>query len=299
VAVRIGLPGFGENAIPGADGKVYPLKSAEDYWLKAVANIAFDETPVPDVSATDAKLMDLPDFAKRYQGSLKAQEWPKVQYVLARGGRFEEYNAGFVGTDAKYPNVARVVNFYFENAATARNSTSGEVFAGTGGWYPEALHNGTPLDKAYPAAEWPFRIASYKPKFRSIALLASTTIMRDLGKTNFIEMNTADAARLGLKNGDKVKVSNPTGASATGTLLVRDGVAPNTLGIAFGYGHWEYGARSYSVGDKVIPADPAVGTGVAVNGLGLMDTTVPLYGFADPATGIPARNGGRFKVEKV
>lgn len=300
VAVRLGLPGFGENAIPGADGKLFPLQSAEDFWLKGVANIAFDDTPVPDLSAEEAALQGLESINGPWKGALKPDEWPKVNYVLARGGRFENAAQGFTGTDHKYALVKKPLTIYHEAAALARNSLTGEFFPGTAAWMPETLADGTPLDKAFPAEAWPFRVASHKDKFRGVSMLANAPVLRDLSPTNYVEMNPADAAGLGLKDGDKVKVISATGAEATGTLQVRPGVGLGVLGIAFGYGHWQYGARGYQVGEKSVAAEADRGAGIAVNSLSLLDPTYKTpYGLSDPAIGTGSRNGGRFKVVRA
>ncbi len=55
VAKKMGLPGFGENAIADLEGNRYPLHRTEDYFLRAAANIAFaGEKPAPDASEQDS-----------------------------------------------------------------------------------------------------------------------------------------------------------------------------------------------------------------------------------------------------
>ncbi|NHW60166.1 hypothetical protein HA378_33900, partial [Escherichia coli] len=41
VAKALDLPGFGEKAIEDMDGNFYPINSAEDYYLRVAANMAF------------------------------------------------------------------------------------------------------------------------------------------------------------------------------------------------------------------------------------------------------------------
>ena len=85
----LGLKGFGPNAFPGG----YSLDRAEDFYLKIVANIAFDEEPVPDASPEELELFtrsrrialgDRYDEAA-WKAAVKPEEWPKVVYVLNRG----------------------------------------------------------------------------------------------------------------------------------------------------------------------------------------------------------------------
>ncbi|MFC7044679.1 molybdopterin-dependent oxidoreductase [Halobacteriaceae archaeon GCM10025711] len=122
------FPGVGENAIEDADGNLWPLHQAEDFYLKMVANLAYatntlpgldeegdvddltlppgmspedfpyEEGPVPDASdeelqifrqAHEKGLGESFDL-DRWKQAVKAEEWRKVVTVLNRGGRFEE-----------------------------------------------------------------------------------------------------------------------------------------------------------------------------------------------------------------
>ncbi|MFW5921788.1 MAG: molybdopterin-dependent oxidoreductase [Halodesulfurarchaeum sp.] len=121
------MPGIGEDAIVDAEGETWPLHDAEDFYLKMVANLAFqtktldpdldsiDETrslppgldresfpyeegPVPDADDDELQafktahrngLGDFFDY-EEWKGKVKPEEWRKVVTVLNRGGRFEE-----------------------------------------------------------------------------------------------------------------------------------------------------------------------------------------------------------------
>ncbi len=122
------LPGVGEKSIPDADGNLWPLHQAEDFYLKLVANIAFATKSFPDYDADeddnglsfppgmgpedldgqegpvpDASDQELEIFRKahekglgthfdieRWKAAVADDEWRKVVTVLNRGGRFEE-----------------------------------------------------------------------------------------------------------------------------------------------------------------------------------------------------------------
>lgn len=62
----------------------------------------------------------------------------------------------------------------------------------------------------------------------------------DLVEDDVIQLNPADAARLGIQEGDRVQVS-----SVIGSLIVRarlwEGVQPGTAAKCYGQGHWAYG----------------------------------------------------------
>ncbi|HWI65218.1 MAG TPA: molybdopterin-dependent oxidoreductase [Symbiobacteriaceae bacterium] len=65
--------------------------------------------------------------------------------------------------------------------------------------------------------------------------------LSELRHDNPILMNPVDAAKRGLKNGDKVKVTSKTNSKVF-TLKVTEGVRPGCVAGGWGPGHWEYGA---------------------------------------------------------
>lgn len=298
VAKKIGVPGFGDQAIPGADKKLFPLNSPEDFFLRGVANIAYDVEPVPNISQEELKLQELDAAAESWKGSLSTEEWPKALYVMARGGRFEDSRKAFIGDNHKYGYMG-CFNVYIETMATAKHSYTGKPFSGTLVYNEEAFADGTLLTEKYPEKEWPFKGVSYKAKFRSVSML-SNTLLRDLNMTNSIEINPEDASALKLKNGDQVKLISATGGEAVGKLLVRPGVARGTVAVAYGYGHWEYGSRAHQVGDKKTGGNTSIASGVLLSGISLVDPTVKgVFGFSEMSTGGTSRNGGAFRIEKA
>ncbi|HYF96379.1 MAG TPA: molybdopterin-dependent oxidoreductase [Symbiobacteriaceae bacterium] len=85
--------------------------------------------------------------------------------------------------------------------------------------------------------------------------------LSELRHDNPILMNPADARKLGLKDGDKVKVTSKTNAKVF-TLQVTEGVMPGTAGNGWGPGHWEYGAFATAgegVTAEMKAADPDYG----------------------------------------
>ena len=60
-------------------------------------------------------------------------------------------------------------------------------------------------------------------------------------------LNPKDASAKGLKTGDKIKVTSPTG-SITTTVLVTENVIPGVIAISHHLGHWAYGR--YASGNK-------------------------------------------------
>lgn len=297
VAKKIGLPGFGEDAITAKDGKLLPLNSREDYFLRGLANVAFDDVPVDDISKDEIANQDLENATKEWADILSSEEWPKALNVISRGGRFDEHGAGFDGEDHEY-GFKSSINFYMEGFATGKNSLTGEYYSGIAGWNPESFQDGTLVTDLFPETEWPFKSANYKPKFRSISLLANSSSLRDINSHNFIEINIEDGKALGIASNDKVRVVPATGGEFEGIALVRPGIAKGTIGIAFGYGHWEYGAKTFQVEGEEDQGNDAIGAGVHLTSL--FDPRVDkLFGISEASTGGPGRNGGAYRIEKL
>lgn len=84
----------------------------------------------------------------------------------------------------------------------------------------------------------------------------------------FILMNRADADRLGLRNGQSVKLtsaSNPDGVwdvkggkqvPMIGKLKVVQGIRPGVVAFPLGYGHWASGARDVVIDGQHVDGDP-------------------------------------------
>lgn len=116
VAKALGLPGFGEHAF--AEGG--SLDTREDYYLKMVANVAYDPTfqawrdgalhnlgPVPNASR--AELAAVAPLIATRRRAIRSSEWPKVAYVLARGGRFEDYEVAYLPSTGSSSRLGRIV----------------------------------------------------------------------------------------------------------------------------------------------------------------------------------------------
>lgn len=298
IAKELGLPGFGDQAILDMDDKLHPLNSREDFFLRGLANMAYDEEPVEDISKEDMEIQDLENILGQWEDCLRDEEWPKVMNVIAKGGRFEPHGSGFDGDDHIYAYTGPV-NFYVEQFARGKNSQTGEYFSGVPGWNMEAFSDGTPVRDIFPEEEWPFKAANYKPKFRSISMMVNSPSLMDLSKHNYIEINSEDGKDLGIETMDEIKVIPATGGEFTGYALVRPGIARSTIGIAFGYGHWEYGAKDFTVdGEK---KDKLENAEMGVHLTQLLDPQVKngKFGISEASTGGPGRNGGAYKIEKL
>ncbi len=297
VAKRMGLPGFGDNAITDKDGKQYPLQSAEDFYLRAAANVAFDGRPVPDASDEDIALSGVTRIASTLQQTLKPDEWRKVAYVYARGGRFENGDRSYEGELLRH-RYDKPMQIYDEHLATARHSLTGEYFVGTPTWVPPALADGSPLAAAFPPTEWPFQAVSTKSQLQSSHTIDAQSL-RAIHPSNTIGLHRSDAERLGVRSGEAVRVTTP-GGSVEAIAQVRSGIKRGVLGIEHGFGHRQLGASVQRIGKQVLPADGGAGNGVSINDLGFADPKRSGYCvLTDWVVGSVARQGLPAKIEKL
>ena len=299
MAKKLGLPGFGDDALEAADGTKYPFNDAYDYFLKAVANLAYSgDDPVPDISAEEAHVQGLDELPESWKSAVAAEEWPKVLQVLSRGGRFWPIEGTYDDKGRTNYAASYMTCFYNEDKGTARNLYTGEYESGVLHWQPETCADRTPLRDLYPKEEWPFTSTNYKPKFRSVSMLANSPVMRQICPENYVEMNGEDATALGIATGDMVDVENPTGDIMHAPALVRGGIAQGTFAVAYGYGHVAYGAQDVEIDGEKRPGDPAIGAGIHLQTM--LDPQVEgILPISDPEAATPGRSGGVYKIKKA
>jgi len=143
-------------------------------------------------------------------------------------------------------------------------------------------------------SEYPFDFIDYKSRLNREGRSQNTVGYQEFKKVDsgdnswddVLKMNPADAKKLGLKDGDRVKVSSPTGSIVT-TLKQWEGLRPGTVAKCYGQGHWAYGRIA---ADDYAKAHPRGGN----NNELLVDDY-------DRLSGATARNGGftGVKVEKA
>ncbi|SCZ62764.1 molybdopterin dinucleotide binding domain-containing protein [Thiohalomonas denitrificans] len=297
VGKRMGLPGYSAGAITDSDGNEYPIERAEDWYLRAAANIAFDGTPVPDASDDEIAATGVTRLLPELKRVLKREEWRKVAYLYARGGRFEDPEAAY---DDKFlrKRYPRAMQLYNEQLALARNSLTGKRYRGTPYWQPPVLADGTPLEDVYPAEVWPLRVVSTKSQLQSSHTIGVARLQQ-IQPTNPIGLHYDDAAKLGVKTGDRIRVVSPEG-SVEGIVLVRGGIQRGVIGIEHGFGHRELGARMHRLGENPLPKAVAAGAGVNHNELGCPEPHRPGITFlTDWVVGNVARQGLPTRIEFI
>ena len=298
VAMKLQLPGFGENAIKAADGSLHPLTRAADYSLYGAANVAYLGKAVADINAEDMYLSGVSRIQSELNTRLKPDEVKKVSYLFARGGRFEEMRGA--RDDAGNPSKIwpKPMMLWNPDVGSRRNSLTGEFMSGCPRLYQPALADGTPLDKAFDKSQWPLLISSYKSHTMSSMSIGSDRL-RQVHPNNPVRLNEKTATRLGISTGDTVKISTPNG-SVIALVECVAGVHPDCIAIEHGYGHKELGARDTVIDEIKIAANPLIRVGINMNDLNLFDPSRHgRYPLVDWASGASARQGLPAKIEKL
>ena len=298
LAVKLGLAGFGPGAIKDGDGNAQALERAEDYYLRAAANLAWlGKTPVPDAGDDDIALSGIGRVMPMVEAVLKEEERRKVAFMLARGGRFQNASESFVG-ERPAVRFAKPLQLYNEALGTARDAIGGQRYSGVPVWTPPRFADGTPVRHVHSEQDWPMELISFKSPLQNSYSIGARRL-RGLHPDNPVAINPADAARFGIATGDAIRITSP-GGTATGVAVVRRGVMAGVLAIEHGFGHREHGARGHLIGGRMQPADPAIAAGVCLNDLGIADPTrAGASVYVDPVSGTAVRQGIPARVEKI
>ncbi len=304
VAHACELPGWGDDAFTDAEGNAWPFNTTYDYYVKAIANLAYaDDDPVDDIDPEEAQMQGLDELSDLFRGAVTEEEWPKVRHVMSRGGRFwTEEQHPFRAEDGRSTNMKSCQTYiYNEGRATTTNGMSDVSYSGGLRYNPQMFADMSLVSDHYSIEEYPFTASEHKPRFRSVTRLADSPVMRDLCAANYIEMNEEDAAELGIADGDTVRAVTPAGDVTEGEAMVRSGQVKGAFAVSFGYGHKNYGAQDLVIDGVEIPGDPAIASGCRL--MTMLDPVVStgdtLAFWSDNTAASPGRCGGVYKIEKA
>jgi anaerobic selenocysteine-containing dehydrogenase len=303
LAEKLSLPGFGKDAFgPGLD-----LRHPDDFYIRGLANLAFGEKPdgsqqVPDADEKEMRIFRearrfLPSSVfdeKRWKGISGEKVWPKVVYVLNRGGRFENHDKGYKGQWMAHP-YNKLLNMYQEKTASTIHAGTGKPNPGYVTYLPiRDFHGREPdqLRKGYDLA----LITN-----RSVVHCKSRTIvdpwLTPLMPENGFMINPVDIRKLGLRDGQLVKVvsaTNPDGVwdlgagnkrPMIGKIIATQTMRPGVVSFVLGFGHWATGATDVVIDGKVIKGDPRRAAGVHANAAMWVDPALKNTCLLDPVGG--------------
>ncbi len=318
IAERLNLPGFG----PDGFGKGIPLVRPEDFYLKLVANIAFGEKEdgsdsVPEADDEEVRIFmearrHLPKSVfdpEKWKAAVGNDEslWRKVIFVLNRGGRYQAFEKGYKGAQVanKY---GRLINLYQEKTATAINTMTGKPYVGYPKYFPPGLSStGEEIkDEGYD-----FNLITFKTITMTKARTITNYWLLSILPEGYVLINAQDAQKLGIKDGDMVKISsasNPEGVwdfkngtkrPIVGKAKVTEGIRPGVIAFPLGFGHWASGSSDIEIDGKVLKGDPRRAVPLHANAAMRVDPVLGNVTLSDLTGGSAVFYDSKVKVEKV
>ena len=314
IAERLGLPGFGPDGLaPGMH-----IVQAEDFYLRMVANVASGDKPgdaVPDADEAEIKSFEharqgLPTTvfdAGRWRKVVGDDLWKKVVYVLNRGGRFQDYAKSFDGE--RYTNkYGQLVNIYLEKYAKSKSPMTGKKLAGIAKYLPIADVLGRVIDDE--AAGFDLQMITYREISQTKSRTAGNYWLNAIQDTNYVLLNTVDAEKLEVSEGDRVRItskSNPRGVwelgngrekAMIGEVKVIEGIRPGVTAFSLGRGHWANGSSDMQIDGSAIAGDARRATGVHGNAAMRLDDHLGNTCLIDPVGGSVSFYDTRVKLVK-
>ncbi|SDK42359.1 molybdopterin dinucleotide binding domain-containing protein [Billgrantia gudaonensis] len=297
VAKRLGLPGFGDEAIPDAEGNLHPLDRAEDFYLRAAANVAMQGEPLPAADESDIAHAGLAPLLPKLERTLKPEERGPVAYLYARGGRYEDFEAHFDGENLTSA-WKRTLCVYNERVGTSINTQNGQRNRGVPCHSLPKLADGRDMRGVFSEEEWPLLAFSFKSNLMNSYAIGLERL-RMIKPYNPVMMHRQDAERFGIAHGDTIRIESP-GGSVVALALVGEGVMPGALGIEHGYGHRDLGATPHVIDGESQPDLEWLRAGININDLGFEDPTRSVAGtWLEPISGASVRQGLPIRVTRL
>ncbi len=280
LAERLRLPGFGKDGIEAG----VSLSRPEDMYLRMVANVAAGEkadgsNAVPDASPEEIQLfLDSrrhlprtvfdPDLWKSIVGE---RYWRKAITVLNRGGRFDDYEAGYDGARLKNA-YGTLINLYQEKTAKMTHAMTGKHLAGFATYLPGPFDvTGKPIEDEKDGYD--LNLITFRDISHTKSRTSGNYWLQGILPENAIILNKRDADRRGLREGDMVRLvsaTNPEGewnlgngrvVPMVGKVRPVQGMRPGVVAFSLGHGHWAYGASDVTIDGQVVKADARRATG--------------------------------------
>lgn len=296
-AKRLELPGFGDESIPDADGNLHPLNRAEDFFLRAAANVAMQGEPLPAADESDIAHAGLAPLLPRLARTLKPEERGPVAYLYVRGGRFEDFKDHFKGENLTSA-WKRTLCVYNEQVGTSINTQSGEPNRGVPRHALPPLADGRAMREVFTEEDWPLLAFSFKSNLMNSYAIGLERL-RMIKPYNPVMMHRQDAERFGIQHGDTIRIESP-GGSVVALALVGEGVMPGALGIEHGYGHRDLGATPHVIDGESQPDLEWLRAGININDLGFKDPTRSIDGtWLEPISGAAVRQGMPIRVTRL
>ncbi|HEY4699054.1 MAG TPA: molybdopterin-dependent oxidoreductase [Nitrososphaerales archaeon] len=301
--------GVGADVIPGPDKKTFPLNRAEDFYFRAIVNLAYNGK-VPNASDEEVRFVEEnypASFVSYAKSIFSDEEWRKMVYVIARGGFFEDPAIGFTGEIHKY-GTKMLLQFYSEKLAVLKQSITGKNYLGTATWIEAKDMKGQSLDEVDKA--YPLVMVGYKMSQHTQSRTMYDKLALEMYPENYIEISEDDAITFGLKTGDNAKVESASD-SVVGPIKVTKRIKPGVIAISHHYGHWAWNSSDvevenasqvgYDVGvvkGNIVVGDASRGKGVWGSKIMRIDDFTK-SALVDPIAGCSPTGGVRVKLTKA
>lgn len=316
IAEKLQLPGFGDAGF--ADG--VPLKRPEDYYLKIAANLGSGDKEdgtdaVPDADDREVQLFldsrrHLPPSVfdeTKWKAAVGESAWRKVIYVLNRGGRFEHLEAIYDGDHMKH-KFGGTFHVFNERVAKQKDSVTGKNYDGLARYAPPLFANGNEVGDE----DYEFQLITHKEAFGTNGRSSQLYWAQDsIHPENFVLLNKVDAERLGLDDGDRVKLASsslPDGSfdiaegrshEVSGKVKRVQGVRPGVVVVSHHYGHWAYGSDDVVIDGETVKGDDRRNKGLNPNPAMRLDDHTKTACLTDPIGGSASFYDTRIKLVKA
>ena len=230
LAKALGLPGVGTGALlDDAGTSVGDLHNSWDWAHSILKNIEASTSVPPDE-------------------------------ILSKGGVFDNPTDEYTGDQLSYP-YGNIIRTFADPIAGTKDSVTGEYYSGVPHYKPVAHSDGTPVDDG---SDFPFRLITYKTVHHGQARTNVNPWLMLMIPENPVEISAIDAAALGIKTGDQVKIISASQGKKEirGRALVTQRIKPGVIAVSHHYGHWEQHSRAHMVNGEDIGHDPSRGAGL-------------------------------------
>jgi tetrathionate reductase subunit A len=189
----------------------------------------------------------------------------------------------------------KLINLYQEKTAKSKDAFTGKPFFGLARYLPQVDTLGrepTALRDGFD-----FHMITQRDVLMTKSRTITARYLTSIKPENAILVNGADAKRLGLANGAKVKVvsaTNPEGIwdlkngvkkPMVGVVQVTETIRPGIITFSVGFGHWATGAADMVVDGKLLKGDPHRATGIHANAAMWVDPHLKNTCFIDKVGG--------------
>ena len=310
---KLGLKAFGPDAL--GEGK--HINKPDDFYIRAVTNLATSEGGVPDADKRELgifskarKHLDKSVFdEERWKNLAGRKNWPKTVYLLNRGGRYEEHAKSFKGKQLAHP-FRGMLQLYQEKTASLKYSATGENYPGIAKYVPVTNYAQEDISKLSDGYE--FSLITHRTINQTKSRTVSSYWLLSLLPENGIIINPDDAKKLQLEKDDQVKVISATNTRGVwdlkngknkemvGKIVPSETMRPGVISFVLGFGHWAYGAVDVEINGETIKGDSRRAQGVHANAAMWTDSSLRNNTcMIDPVGGSVSFYDTKVKLEKV